>query len=665
MRRWLSVVSFCALAIPIWTAADDLVSRTIPADLDRSTFQPPITIHFSAPIELDSNGNGRFTPVRSASIEAGDPDIIMGVNDPGQRNRVRFERDSDNDPSTPGGIAVPATAIWELSDFPPLLRIVPAQPLERDAVYRVIVFEDADPLNPCVRRISDRAGAAPHAFTFRTLSAGLHGTVQHIQFLPPSLGFKEDYNVYLPPGNESAAAQRYPVLYLLHGGFDDYTGWNKGSFTETDGGRAAEIADRLIDDGIIEPLILVMPDGNEGKKCFVMQWHHLFSNAWNGTFRYGDYATTDLPNDVDARFKTQTDRSGRGVAGLSMGGFGTASVGWGHISRFSFVAPLSAWEYSAAMTTAPAFPTCNATHWSVIPDFGACGGEMLQAVIGPAGSSDLTHMQTVNGRDLAMALKDADFRGAIFIGHGVADTSATVSWSDDVSCALAQAGAAHCYKRPIAEGHTWSYWNQALELEILPRFHAKTGFAALPLGIDADCVNPYVQPLADTDGDSLYDDGDQSGTPGDHPCTVPGASCDDNCRDFPNLDQLDSDHDGRGDLCDCAPSDPTVFAVPSEVGNLKIATDCETISWSSAAAHSGTSTLYDLSRGSLWHLPVGGAGAPETCIESKTPIPKAVDPAIPTPGDGFWYLVRGRNSCGLGTYGEESAGPERLTAVCQ
>jgi len=42
----------------------------------------------------------------------------------------------------------------------------------------------------------------------------------------------------------------------------------------------------------------------------------------------------------------------------------------------------------------------------------------------------------------------------------------------------------------------------------------------------------------------------------------------------------------------------------------------------------------------------------------------AVDPDEPASGEGFWYLVRGRNVCGSGTYGYHSDGTENSTTTC-
>ncbi len=137
----------------------------------------------------------------------------------------------------------------------------------------------------------------------------------------------------------------------------------------------------------------------------------------------------------------------------------------------------------------------------------------------------------------------------------------------------------------------------------------------------------------------------------------------DNCRNVANANQANTDGDPAGDACDCAAADPTVFAVPAEVTGLTFASDHVTLSWDSAAPGAGSATVHDVVRGALNELPVG-SGPQETCLAPGISASSTTDTAVPTSGTGFWYLARGRNVCGAGTYGTQSGGPERTTNAC-
>ncbi|MBO4743367.1 MAG: hypothetical protein J5533_07005, partial [Bacteroidales bacterium] len=85
-----------------------------------------------------------------------------------------------------------------------------------------------------------------------------HGTLSHPWYDSKILGMSRRLTVYTPYGYEANAKKKYPVLYLLHGAGGDEEAWSSM-------GRAAQILDNLIEKGLAEPMIVVMPNGNPGQ----------------------------------------------------------------------------------------------------------------------------------------------------------------------------------------------------------------------------------------------------------------------------------------------------------------------------------------------------------------------------------------------------------------
>ena len=126
----------------------------------------------------------------------------------------------------------------------------------------------------------------------------------------------------------------------------------------------------------------------------------------------------------------------------------------------------------------------------------------------------------------------------------------------------------------------------------------------------------------------------------------------------------DSDGDGVGDVCDCAPGDPLLSRVPREIAGLGW-TSATTLVWDSDAAHSGTATRYDVMSGGLQDVASYETGPEDVCLGDDLPGLSALDtsPAV-VPGEGRFFLVRGDNACGAGRWQTATDGRDRATAVC-
>jgi len=144
----------------------------------------------------------------------------------------------------------------------------------------------------------------------------------------PSKILKSDrkFAVYLPPDYESSG-RSYPVLYLLHGSGDDQTGWVQF-------GEVLNITDKAIANGTATPMIIVMPDANTGRRGYF--------NDIKGDWNYEDFFFKELIPYVEKKYRTKTDKRGRAISGLSMGGGGTLMYAMHHPELFSSACPLSA-----------------------------------------------------------------------------------------------------------------------------------------------------------------------------------------------------------------------------------------------------------------------------------------------------------------------------------
>lgn len=141
---------------------------------------------------------------------------------------------------------------------------------------------------------------------------------------------ERDVAVYLPPGYQKNTRTRYPVVYLLHG-FTDNTDnwWGKNKHFV----NVPEAIERSLASGVRE-MIVVMPN------AFTRYQGSMYSNSAT-TGDWESYIAKELVAHMDKNYRTVANRSGRGLAGHSMGGYGTIRIGMKYPEVFSSLYLLS------------------------------------------------------------------------------------------------------------------------------------------------------------------------------------------------------------------------------------------------------------------------------------------------------------------------------------
>ena len=143
------------------------------------------------------------------------------------------------------------------------------------------------------------------------------------------------YCVLLPPGYDAKdskrSAQRYPVLYFLHGlGEDEQTLFNTGGWN---------LIEDLRQQHKIGDFLIVSPEG--GRTFFI--------NSANGKVRYSDFFLDEFMPLIQRKYRVRPGRAGRAISGVSMGGYGALRMAVAHPELFSAVSA----ESAALITDSP------------------------------------------------------------------------------------------------------------------------------------------------------------------------------------------------------------------------------------------------------------------------------------------------------------------------
>jgi len=197
-----------------------------------------------------------------------------------------------------------------------------------------------DPANPLLKEgnrgptsMVDIPGPPVNFFAWRDVP---HGTVHVHHYYSKAVHANRRVHVYTPPGYESSK-DAFPVLYLLHGSGDTDAEWATV-------GRAGMIADNLLTDGRVRPMIIVMPDG-----------HAVKTGDRAARSRNTELFEADLMGDilplVEKTYRVQADRGSRAIAGLSMGGAQTLNISLRHLDKFAYIGVFSSGIFGSSGST--------------------------------------------------------------------------------------------------------------------------------------------------------------------------------------------------------------------------------------------------------------------------------------------------------------------------
>jgi len=151
-----------------------------------------------------------------------------------------------------------------------------------------------------------------------------HGDIRIKRYYSNILNSWRTFYMYTPPGYDENTAEKYPVLYIQHGGGEDQRGWATQGKTDL-------ILDNLIAEKKAVPMIVVMADGNLPINSFGEEALNVFEK---------ELKMSVIPF-VEKNYRVKIDAKDRALAGLSMGGLQTLYAGVKNTDMFSYLGVFS------------------------------------------------------------------------------------------------------------------------------------------------------------------------------------------------------------------------------------------------------------------------------------------------------------------------------------
>ncbi len=244
------------------------------------------------------------------------------------------------------------------------------------------------------------------------------------------LGKDVRYTIYLPFDYDTSE-RFYPVVYLLHGYSDDDTGWLQF-------GHANLLADEAIANQKIPPMIIVMPDGG-------VSW---YINNNDGSVRYEDFFIKEFMPYIESKYRIRAEKQYRGIAGLSMGGFGALNHALTHPDLFN-----SCVAFSSGVRTDEEMLALDQSRWDGMegPVYGA----------GLKGQARLTDHYKANNPIHIMQTGDVQKIKSVRFYLDCGDDDFLYKGNSTMHILMRDREIPHEY-RVREGGHSWGYWRTGL-----------------------------------------------------------------------------------------------------------------------------------------------------------------------------------------------------------
>jgi len=323
---------------------------------------------------------------------------------------------------------------------------VVTEPLAPGLHYYMLVVDGVDMPDPGSRaffgggRYASAVEVPEPGATYYAAQDVPHGQVREVWYFSKVTGTWRHALVYTPPGYDERTTERYPVLYLQHGGGEDETGWVRQ-------GHANFILDNLIASGKAKPMLVVMAYGyarRAGQPTPDFAGRQLGSPEFRRSMQemlaaFEADVTEALVPFIDKTFRTIPDRDHRAMAGLSMGGMQTFHITLNHLDVFSHIGGFSG----------AAGPLTLGRDLDPKTDYGGVFAD-------PAAFAKKVHL--------------------LWLGVGTVEPERMRESIRKLHASLTAAGIAHVYEESEGTDHEWQTWRRNLN-DFAPRLFRRAAGA--------------------------------------------------------------------------------------------------------------------------------------------------------------------------------------------